>query len=213
MGSSGQHPHTRIRMTGTGTWSVLTASFAATLGMVVCLAVTLPPLWALQSLLRKELWPSPAWVPPLASCAVVVVPLFATVCAFLFNITSRCSGGLALTLTGDTPTAAPARDREAGDGEARTAGPGPGPGPGTDADAYGPAVLDPVHPAPTPHTPTRAASPDPASTHPLRPENSGPSNAGPQNPAPQAPDPQAPDPQNPDRRDPGPAAAGARPGP
>ncbi|MFF0459768.1 hypothetical protein [Streptomyces mexicanus] len=215
MGSSGKHPHTRIRMTGTGTWSVLTTSFVATLGMVVCLAVTLPPLWALQSLLRKEPWPSPAWVPPLATCAVVVIPLFATLCAFLFTITSRCSGGLALILTGDTPVVTPAQDREAGDGEAGAAGPGPGPapGPGADANAYGPAVLDPVHPAPEPHTPTRGASPDPAAAHPPGPQAPGPQNPGPSDADPQNAGPQAPGPENPDPRDPGPAAAGARPGP
>ncbi|GHA75355.1 MULTISPECIES: hypothetical protein [Streptomyces] len=176
MAPSGEQADARIRMTRTGTWSVLAVSFAATLGMLICVAVTLPPLWALQGLLHKELWPSPEWVPPLATCAVVAVPVAATLCAALFNLTSRCSGGLVLTLTGDTATPAPFVDQDAGDrapapaadqdADDRTT---PDADPDTDgaadadgtADFWGPAALDPVHPVPAhPPGPSRDRDPD-----------------------------------------------------
>ncbi|MCE7553228.1 hypothetical protein [Streptomyces thermodiastaticus] len=156
MTPSGEQADARIRMTRTGTWSVLTVSFAATLGMLVCVAVTLPPLWALQGLLHKELWPSPEWVPPLATCAVVAVPVAATLCAALFNLTSRCGGGLVLTLAGDAMAPAAAADRDADDGATAAAGPGADQA----ADPWGPAALDPVHPVPA-HPPGPLGDRDP----------------------------------------------------
>ncbi|WP_086728552.1 DUF3566 domain-containing protein [Streptomyces carpinensis] len=101
-------------MTAAAPVSVLTVSFLVSLGLVVCTAVTLPPVWILLALLGRDPWPPPGWALALAACTVAPITAFATLCSFLCNLSCRCVGGVELTLAEDArATAAPDADEQA----------------------------------------------------------------------------------------------------
>ncbi|MEU0601021.1 DUF3566 domain-containing protein [Streptomyces sp. NPDC006393] len=100
----------RLRMARADPASVLAVSSLVSLGLAVCAAVTLPPVWILLALLGRDPWPSPGWALALGICAVVLTTASATVCSLLYNVSCRCAGGVELTLAEDAPAAAaPAR--------------------------------------------------------------------------------------------------------
>ncbi|MFI2645788.1 DUF3566 domain-containing protein [Streptomyces sp. NPDC018610] len=118
-GAPGRPGRVRTRMSRTDPWSVLTVSFLVSTGLVVCTAVTLPPLWTVLGLLGRDPWPPPAWQLGLAVATVVPATLFTTLCAFCYNLSARCVGGVELTLAEGPPdTLLP---------DATAAGPPPGP--------------------------------------------------------------------------------------
>ncbi|MGV9347158.1 DUF3566 domain-containing protein [Streptomyces spiralis] len=96
----------RLRMARADPVSVLAVSSLVSLGLAVCTAVTLPPVWVLLALLGRDPWPSPGWALALGICAVVLTTTSATVCSLLYNVSCRCAGGIELTLAEDVPAAA-----------------------------------------------------------------------------------------------------------
>ncbi|MGW0080072.1 DUF3566 domain-containing protein [Streptomyces sp. NPDC003393] len=96
----------RLRLARADLASVLVASFLVSLGLALCAAVTLPPVWILLALLGRDPWPSPGWALGLGICAVVLTTASATLGGLLYNVSGRCAGGVELTLTEDAPAVA-----------------------------------------------------------------------------------------------------------
>ncbi|MGW4350415.1 DUF3566 domain-containing protein, partial [Streptomyces sp. NPDC004690] len=119
----------RVRMPRTDPMSVLMTSFLVSTGLLVCAAVTMPPLWIVLTLLGEELWLPPLWQLALGIVAVVAVTVFATLCALCYNLSARCVGGVRVALAEalpDTTPPEPDADRDP-DPEPATAGAPPGP--------------------------------------------------------------------------------------
>lgn len=93
----------RVRMSRTDPMSVLMTSFLLAAGLVVCAAVTLPPLWIVLTLLDQDVLLPPLWQLGLAIIGVVLFTVFATVCALCFNLSARCVGGIDLALAEALP--------------------------------------------------------------------------------------------------------------
>ncbi|WP_345668501.1 DUF3566 domain-containing protein, partial [Streptomyces similanensis] len=93
----------RVRMSRTDPMSVLMTSFLLAAGLVVCAAVTLPPLWIVLTLLDQDVLLPPLWQLGLAIVGVVLFTVFATVCALCFNLSARCVGGIDLALAEALP--------------------------------------------------------------------------------------------------------------
>ncbi|WP_159393133.1 DUF3566 domain-containing protein [Streptomyces sp. SAT1] len=87
-------------------WTLMVAGFLLSLGLIVCAAVTMPPVWILLRLLGQDPWPPAEGLAVLAIVTIVFVTAFTALCTFLYNVVARCAGGLAVTLTEDTPAAA-----------------------------------------------------------------------------------------------------------
>ncbi|MEV8070691.1 DUF3566 domain-containing protein [Streptomyces sp. NPDC085995] len=119
----------RVRMPRTDPMSVLMTSFLVSTGLLVCAAVTMPPLWIVLTLLGEELWLPPLWQLALGIVAVVAVTVFATLCALCYNLSARCVGGVRVALAEALPdTTPPEPDADRGsDPEPATAGAPPGP--------------------------------------------------------------------------------------
>ncbi|MEU2881140.1 DUF3566 domain-containing protein, partial [Streptomyces sp. NPDC007070] len=119
----------RVRMPRTDPMSVLMTSFLVSTGLLVCAAVTMPPLWIVLTLLGEELWLPPLWQLALGIVAVVAVTVFATLCALCYNLSARCVGGVRVALAEALPdTTPPEPDADRGpDPEPATAGAPPAP--------------------------------------------------------------------------------------
>ncbi|MGW4275744.1 DUF3566 domain-containing protein [Streptomyces seoulensis] len=123
----------RVRMSRTDPMSVLMTSFLLAAGLVVCAAVTLPPLWIVLTLLDQDVLLPPLWQLGLAIVGVVLFTVFATVCALCFNLSARCVGGIDLALAEALPdTRLP--DRHPDPDPDTDPDPGPGPDPGPEQD-------------------------------------------------------------------------------
>ncbi|MEU6405862.1 hypothetical protein [Streptomyces sp. NPDC046985] len=94
---------TRLDAAAPGT--VLAASFLVSAGLVVCAAVTMPPVWILLAVLGEDPWPPASWVLGLAVCAVVAFSVFAALCGLFYNLISRWLGSIRLTLAEEAPAA------------------------------------------------------------------------------------------------------------
>ncbi|MYX45215.1 hypothetical protein GTW59_29780, partial [Streptomyces sp. SID89] len=119
----------RVRMPRTDPMSVLMTSFLVSTGLLVCAAVTMPPLWIVLTLLGEELWLPPLWQLALGIVAVVAVTVFATLCALCYNLSARCVGGVRVALAEALPdTTPPEPDADRGpDPQPATAGAPPAP--------------------------------------------------------------------------------------
>ncbi|GAB1325822.1 DUF3566 domain-containing protein [Streptomyces sennicomposti] len=119
----------RVRMPRTDPMSVLMTSFLVSTGLMVCAAVTMPPLWIVLTLLGEELWLPPLWQLALGIVAVMAVTVFATLCALCYNLSARCVGGVRVALAEALPDTAPPEPDE---------GRGPEPEPATAGAPTGP---------------------------------------------------------------------------
>ncbi|MEV7128340.1 DUF3566 domain-containing protein [Streptomyces sp. NPDC093260] len=115
----------RVRVPRTDPMSVLMTSFLVSTGLMVCAAVTMPPLWIVLTLLGEELWLPPLWQLALGIVAVLAVTVFATLCALCYNLSARCGGGVRVALAEALPDTAPPEPGEDRDPEPEPATAGP----------------------------------------------------------------------------------------
>nr|WP_267887602.1 DUF3566 domain-containing protein [Streptomyces sp. TP-A0356] len=121
----------RLRVLGADPWSVMTTSFLVSLGLGLCMIVTVVVLWPVLSVITAI---SPIGTVPrlplgwtllvAAHIAVVQVALttaLATLCAFVYNLLADLARGVELTvdeedqrLPAPPPSAASTRDGAAG---------------------------------------------------------------------------------------------------
>nr|BFD80960.1 hypothetical protein StreXyl84_03610 [Streptomyces sp. Xyl84] len=88
----------RLRMDTAEPWTLMVSSFLLSVGLVLCAAVTMPPVWILLRLLGQDPWPSASWLAVCAVGTVVLVTAFTTLCTFLYNVVARCAGGVEVCL-------------------------------------------------------------------------------------------------------------------